>query len=162
VQEHPVAIDPARQEHGVLVLGRHDHPEARERPEVLGLGQRHARALAAERGVGDDPAVQLLDEGDPRVLEAPLLLGVRAVVGERGAIVDDPVRGAVGGARAREVREAAAVLDAAQQHRPVTDPGRTRVHDGVDRVGPALRREQRVSGVPGEEGGAVGHRITLS
>ena len=89
MQEHPVAVDPARQEHGVLVLGGHDHPQAREAPEVLGLGERHAWAFAAEHGVGDDPAVQLLDEGDARILEAPLLLGVRAVIGERGVIVDD-------------------------------------------------------------------------
>jgi hypothetical protein len=43
---------------------------------------------------------ELLDVRDPTILQASLLLGVLAVVGERGPLVDDPVRRAVAGAGA--------------------------------------------------------------
>jgi hypothetical protein len=157
VEEHPVAADPARQQGGILVLGRHGHPETLEGLEVLGLGERDAGPLPAERGVRDDPGAELLDEGDARIFEAPLLFGVPAVVAEGGVVVDDPVGRAVRRAGAGQMREAAPVLDAAEQHRLVVHRGGAGVHHRVDRIGPVLRGQQRIARVPGEQHGAIGH-----
>jgi hypothetical protein len=67
-----------------------------------------------------------------------------AVVLQAGGVVDDPVRDAVVRSSAGEVREAAAVLDPAEQDRLVADPRRPGVHHRVDGVRPALRREHRI------------------
>ena len=157
VEEHPVSVDAARQQRSVLVVGCHDRPQALERPEVVGPGERDPRSRRPEGGVGDDPVAELVDVGDPRVLQAPLLLGPFTVVGQARTVVDDPVRHPIPRAGAREVREAATVLDAAEEHDLVVDACRACVHHRVDGIRPALRRQHRIAGIPGEQRRAVDH-----
>ena len=73
VEEDPAAVDPVREQRGVLVLGMPDDAVALDGAEVLGRGEKDGRAGRTVGGAGDHPALELVDPDDARVLEAPLL-----------------------------------------------------------------------------------------
>jgi hypothetical protein len=73
VEQHPAALDPVRQEGGVLVLRVLDHAVALGGTEVLRRGEKHSRPGRAVGRAGDQPAPELLDPDDPSILEPPLL-----------------------------------------------------------------------------------------
>ena len=100
-----------------------------------------------------DVLAELLDERDPRVLDAPELLRIVLRIGSKRRLrVDDPAVDAVGRSRGAEVRVAAAILDPAeQQRRAVGEPRRAGVEDGVRRIRPVRRRQDRVVRVAVEE-----------
>ena len=139
VEEHPAAVDPVRQQRGVLVLRVPDDPVALDRSEVLGGREEDGGAGRAVRGAGDDPAVELVDPDGACVLEAPLL-GRDLVVGcEQRLGIDRPAVDAVGRAGDGELRDASAVLDPGEQDGLAVDARRRRVEDGVDGIRPVRR-----------------------
>ena len=73
VEQHPAAVDPVRQERGVLVLGVPDHAMALDGVEVLRRSEKDGRPGRAVGGAGDRPVPELLEPHDPGVLESPLL-----------------------------------------------------------------------------------------
>ena len=122
MKEHPVAADPARQQHGVLVLGRHHHPQPLERLEVGRSGptrrpgprgrtpcRRRSSGRARRRRSRADPRGPIPPRGACRRSQ-------RRAGRRRPSSTSPSAR-----ARAGQVREAAAVLDAAEQHRLVAD-----------------------------------------
>ena len=50
--------------------------KALEVVEVVGERERHTGSSSAERGVGHDVSIELLDERDARIFDAPQLLGI--------------------------------------------------------------------------------------
>ena len=88
---------------------------------------------------------------DARVLEAPLLALDPVGRSEQRLRVDRPAVDAVGGARDGEVRDPAQVLDAREEDGLAVDDRRRRVEDGVDRIRPVGRGQDRVAGMPAEE-----------
>ncbi len=116
MDEREVPVDAPRQQRRVLVVGLHDEPASLEAAKVLGESEGDARAALAERRVRDRVLAQLFDESDPRILDAPQLLGVvLRVRTQRGLPVDDPAVHTVGRAGGTEVRVPASVLDATEQ-----------------------------------------------
>jgi hypothetical protein len=83
VQQGEAAVHAARQQRGILVIGLHHQPAALEGPEVLGERERDAGPAPAEGCVGHRIAPELVDVGDPRVLDAPQLLGIAIGIAQR-------------------------------------------------------------------------------
>lgn len=104
VQQGIQAVHAAREQRRVLVIRLHDEPAAFECDEILRQRQRDATAVLAERGISDDVLVQFLDEGDPRILDAPQFFGIAIRLGpQRRRRVDDPSVDAVGRSGGAEV-----------------------------------------------------------
>ena len=96
VDHRPAAVEPAREQRRVLVLGRHHRAEPADAPEVARHRQRDERSAAAVGGVGDRPFLALREPGQPRILAAPGLLGVAVDVGAQERLgIEAPVRDAV-------------------------------------------------------------------
>src|SRR5947208_8983977 len=76
VKERETPVDPARKQRSVLVVRLHDQSIPLEATEVLGERERHTRPSSAESGVRDHELAELLDEGDPRILDPPELLRI--------------------------------------------------------------------------------------
>jgi hypothetical protein len=74
VEQREVPVDATRQQGGVLVVGLHHQTATLEVAEILGERERHARASSPEGGVRDHVRAQLLDEGDPGILDPPDLV----------------------------------------------------------------------------------------
>ena len=132
------------------------------RREVLGRREEDGRAGRAVGGAGDHPALELGDEDDARVLEAPLLAldavrRARAAAPGRSIQPSTPLRGAGD----REVRDA---RSGPRRGRAATVAPSTlrrgRVEDGVDRIRPVVRRQDRVGRVAVEELAACSRRRT--
>ena len=141
---------------GVFVLGRHDWPEADERLEIDGRGQRDQRADRRKGRVGDDPLLAIGDPGDAGVFHAPRLFRVIHRIGREGGLgIDPPVGDAVGTAGHTEVGMAATVFDPHEQQRGGADLAGARIEDGVDRVGPVIGREDRITLVAAEQFGVM-------
>jgi hypothetical protein len=112
VNECEVAVDPTRQEGGVLVRRLHDDAVPLEDPKVLREGEGDPGATLAESRVCDHVLAELFNEGDPWILDSPDLLWV--LVGsrpKRRLLVDDPAVDAVRRSGGAEVRMPSAILD---------------------------------------------------
>ena len=82
MDHRPAAVEPAREQRRILVLGRHRRAQPADLGEVAGHRQRHERSAAAVRRVGDRPLLPLREPRQPGILAAPDLL--RVILGSRG------------------------------------------------------------------------------
>ena len=140
------------QQRRVLVLRLPDDPVALDGREVLGRREEDGGAGRAVDGAGDDPALELGDEDDARVLEAPLLALDSVGRSEQRLRVDRPAVDPVAGAGDGEVRDAGQVLDAGEQDgRRRSSCAAAGLNDGVDGIRPVLRGQDRVGRVAVEE-----------
>ena len=163
VEEHPLAVDPVRQQRGVLVVGLADDAAALDAAEVLRRGEVDGGPGRPVGGAGDHPVAELRHEDDARILEAPLLADDARGGREQGQRVDRPTVDAIGRAGGRQVRDAPQVLDARQDdRRPVGETRCRGVEDGVDRVGPVLGLQNRVRGMSAEELAVGGHAAVVA
>src|SRR5437763_6267344 len=128
-----------------------DDPVAFDRAEVLGRGEIDRRPRGAVGRARDHPAVELGDPDDARVLESPLLAVEAGRGGEYWLGVDRPVVDTVGRAGDSEVRDSPEVLNAREQDGFAVDRCGRRVEDGVGRIGPILRSQDRIARVTAEE-----------
>ena len=127
MDEREVAVDAARQERRVFVVGLHDEAVALERAKVVGERERDARPALAERGVGDRVFAELVDERDARIFDAPKLFGIVLGIGRSvGCSSIDPAVDAVLRARRAQMRVAAAIFDAAEEQRRAVARGASR------------------------------------
>ena len=153
MEQRKAAVDATRQHRRILVVRLHDQSQALECTEVRGQGQRDAGTRLTERRIGHGILPEFLNEGDPRILNAPLFFRMVSGIGtECGLAIDRPPVDAVGRSRRAQVRVPAAILGPAQQQRGAVGQSRgPGVEHGVDGVRPVVRGENRVSGVPVEE-----------
>src|SRR4249919_1766553 len=122
MKEDPLSIDPMRQQRGVLVLRRLNDSVALDAPEVLGRCEKDGRAGRAVDRAGDDPALELRNEDDASVLEAPLLALDAVGRGKQRLRVDRPAVNPVAGSGDRKVRETGQVLDAREKNGRTVEP----------------------------------------
>jgi hypothetical protein len=135
----------------------HDQAETLEAVEVVGQRERHARSPATERGVGHDVPIQLVDEGDAGVFDAPQLLGIALRIRTEGGLrIDRPVIDAVARSGGTQMRMAGSLLDSAQEKgRAIPKPRRAGVEHSMCRVRPVGRRQNGIRGVAVEQGFVV-------
>jgi len=148
MNDGPVTSETPREQSGVLVLRRQDQAVVVEVLEVAGKRQRDTGAAFGKRRVDHAVAIQLRDPGDPGILDSPQLLRPLFPVGQQGGPrVDSPVRDAIRRTGGAEVRQTPAVLGPYQQEdlAGIDETDRTRIEDGVDRIGPVLGLQNRVA-----------------
>ena len=150
VKEHPAALDPVREERGVLVVRLSDDAAPLDAREVLCRREENGWARGSVGGAGDDPAVELVDPDDARILESPLLARGPAR-GEQRLGIDRPVADAVRRTGDSQVRDPPTVFDPGEQDGLAVDDRGGRVEDGVDGIGPVLRAENRIGRMALEE-----------
>ena len=141
MKENPLAIDALRQQSRVLVLRRLNDSVALDAPEVLGRCEKDCRAGRAVDRAGDDPALELRNEDDASVLEAPLLALDAVGRGKQRLRVDRPAVDPVAGSGDREVRQTGQVLDAREENGRAVELSCSGVERGVDRIRPVLRSQ---------------------
>ena len=151
MEQQPPAVEPVREQRRVLVVGAPDDPVPLDGDEVLGEREVDGRPRRAVRGAGDHPAVELVDPDDAGILETPLLARDAGAGGEERLGIDRPAVDSVRGAGDGEVRDPTQVFDPGEQHGLVLERGGGRVEDGVRRIGPLLRAEDRIAGMALEE-----------
>ncbi len=105
VKHGPAPVEPRRKQGGILVFGRHDDALALESLEIPRRGQGNQRTAPGISRVHHGPQIQLVDSGDPGVLDTPDLFGMVFRIGRKGGpFIDPPVGHAVPAARRRKVR----------------------------------------------------------
>ena len=125
------------------------------------VARKTAGPRGAVDGAGDDPALELRDEDDAGVLEAPLLALDPVGRGEQRLRVDRPAVDPVARPGDREVRETGQVLDAGEKHGRAVELRCGGVERGVDRIRPVLRCQDRIGRVAIEELSFV-HAVAVS
>ncbi len=112
VQDSVFAVEPAREEHAVLVVRR---PQKRNPFDVLqigALGNPHGRTHRRISDIGDVPAPVLGNTRDTGIFTAPLFIApLVQPVTKYGFRVDLPVRDAVTAARQVDVGKTVHILD---------------------------------------------------
>ena len=163
MDHRPAAVEAAREEGRVLVLGRHDRSEATDLRKSRVVASADERPAAAVGRVGDRPFLALGQPGDARVLAAPGLLGIAIDVGlEERLGIEPPVGDAVGAAGDVELGDPAEVLDADEEDRLVPDSGGAGIEDRVRGIRDVGRRQDGVRGVAPEERLGLRHRVDIA
>jgi hypothetical protein len=148
LDQGPAAAESIREQRGVLVFGRHEHPASLERREVA--GRRQADERAGTRIAGEDDHVLVIAQRDPRILDSkPLRVGRE--IWKKAIGIDRPVGQAIRAAGNAEMGEAGAILHADEEDRLVAETGDAGVKDGVDGVRPVGRPEDRIALVPSKQ-----------
>jgi hypothetical protein len=149
VDQGPAAAESTREQRGVLVLGRHEHPAPLERRKVAGRRQADERAGTRITGVNDH--VLVIAQRDPRILDSKPLRVRREIWKKTTIRIDRPVGQAVRATGNAEMGEAGAILHADEEDRLLAEPGDAGIEDGVDGVRPVGRHEDRIPLVPSKQ-----------
>src|SRR5205823_2172092 len=128
-----------------------DHAVPIDRAEVVGQGEIHSGARGPVGRARDRPTPQLGKPDDARILKPPLLALDPFDWSKERFWIDRPAVDAVRRARDGQVRNAAQVLDAREEHRLAAGGGRRWVEYGIHRIRPVGRGEDWIARVPFEQ-----------
>ena len=150
MKENPLSVDPLGQHSRVLVFRLADDSDPLDRPEICRRGEIDGRAARAVRRACDQPTLELGHPHCAWVFEAPLL--ALDPVGRRKQRhrIDRPSTQAVSRARNAEMGDSSTILDAREHDGFTVDERRRGVEDGVDRLAPIGRSQDRVAGMAPE------------
>ena len=156
VDHRPAPVEPAREQRGVLVLGRHRRAEPADLLEVARHRQRDQRPATAVGGVGDRPLLAFREPGQAGVLAAPDLLGVASGSGASSGSASNRQSVTPSALRATtQVRDAPQVLDPHQQDGVLAHRAAPGLNTELARYGSMGDRQDRVGGVALEQGGGI-------
>src|SRR6266567_6027996 len=146
MNQRPASVDSPRQKRGVFVVRRHNYAITLEGTEVFGQSQGHAGTAARIGRVSDDVLLKFRHERDARIFDAPDLLRMILRVGHQcRLVVDLPSIDAVARARGAKMRQAATILDSAQQQGGAVREHRCAgIKHTVNGIRPVLAREDWV------------------
>ena len=114
VDQGPVAVDPSRQQSGILIFRWHDHAEPFKAAEVFGQRQGYAWATVCKRRIRHGILFEFGDIGNARIFDAPDFFRVVARIGYQCRLgIDAPSVDSIFRTRRAQVRQAAAIFHAA-------------------------------------------------
>jgi hypothetical protein len=147
VDRREAAVDAARQQGRVLVVGLHHQAVPLEAAKVLRERERDPGTPSAERRVSHPVPADLFDNGDARVFDAPELFRILLRIGDRRRLrVDDPAVGTVVGPRGAQMGVAMPVLHATEEQRRAVRQSR---RPGVERERHERRTHRRAATLAG-------------